>query len=160
MALLGSKSTKDEESIIEEEQKKPDSPQLRPIDNPELVDDHQYFFEDRPPTPLFIPLPPGIETGSQIEDGELFDYDITVEPILEVLVGRSLIHAQYEIIEEEERSDYLSHKKHYDQRREFEFVNLQRMEAAHIRREDERRRRRIQKVERQVNDVIIQQKLF
>lgn len=34
-----------------------------------------------------------------------------VKPILEVLVGRSVIQAQYELIEEYERDQYLEHKK-------------------------------------------------
>jgi hypothetical protein len=124
------------------------------------VNDKYYFFEDRPPTPVFVPDKPRRDFSTQIEDGELFDYDLEVEPILEVLVGRSLLQARYELIEDDERKDYLMHKKKYEQKREFELVNLQRTEAAHIRREEERKRRNIQKVEKAKYDNTIHKKLY
>lgn len=40
---------------------------------------------DRPPTPLFIPAKSGRDMETQIEEGDLFDFDFEVEPILEVL---------------------------------------------------------------------------
>ena len=125
-----------------------------------MIRDAHYFFEDRPPTPKFIPLPPGKEVATQIEDGELFDYDLEVEPILEVLVGRSLLSATYELIQEEERKEYLSHKKKYEQEREFELINLQRMDAARQRREDEKNRRAKQVEQKKLYDIEIQKKLM
>ena len=32
----------------------------------------------------------GVDAATQVEDGELFDFDAEVEPILEVLVGKTL----------------------------------------------------------------------
>jgi len=83
-----------------------------------------------------------------------------VEPILEVLVGRSLVQATYELIEEHEREEYLSHKKHYEQKREFELINLQRMEAARIRREQEKDRRHNQTNQKKQYDTSTQKKLI
>ena len=94
-----------------------------------------------------------------MEDGELFDYELEVKPILEVLVGRSLIQARMELIQENERSIYLKHKKNYEQLREFELINLQRQEAARIRREEEKNRRENQKEERRKINIITQKKL-
>lgn len=105
-------------------------------------------------------MPPGIEVATQIEDGELFDYDLEVAPILQVLVGRSLVQAQYELIEEEERKEYLKHKKKYEQEREFELINLQRTEAAYKRREFEKERRQNQINFKKLRDIEIQKKLI
>lgn len=40
------------------------------------------FYVDRPPTPEFKPLEPGIDVECQVEDYELFDFDIEVESVL------------------------------------------------------------------------------
>ena len=106
-----------------------------------------------------MPLPPGREIECQVEDGELFDYELEVKPILEVLVGRSLIQARMELIEEHERSEYLKHKKHFEQLREFELVNLQRQESARTRKEEEKSRRENQKQERRRLNILTQKKL-
>ena len=58
-------------------------------------------FMDRPPTPLFVPMKIGIDVQTQIEDGDL-DFDFEVEPILEVLVGKTLEQGLMEVMEEEE----------------------------------------------------------
>jgi hypothetical protein len=159
VALLGVKK-KDEDEFFEENSLRPESPQFKVLDNPEFIEDKPYFFEDRPPTPEFIPLPKGREVHTQVEDGELFDYNLEVEPILEVLVGRSLVQARYELIAEDERKEYLGKKKRYEQKREFELINLQRMEAARIRREEEKQRRQNQVIQKKSYDIILQKKLL
>ena len=35
-------------------------------------------FKDRPSTPLFIPAKAGLDATTQIEDGDLFDFDFEV----------------------------------------------------------------------------------
>ncbi len=42
----------------------------------------QAFFVNRPPTPEFIPIQKGIDRYTQIEDDELFDFNVEAEPIL------------------------------------------------------------------------------
>jgi hypothetical protein len=133
---------------------------LKQLDEPEEVYDQPYFFEDRPPTPKYVPLPPGIEVATQIEDGELFDFELEVEPILQVIVGRSLVQATYELIAEDELQTYLAHKKKYEREREFELVNLQRTEAAYQRREDEKKRRLNQVNSKKLRDIETQKKLM
>ena len=95
-----------------------------------------------------------------LECGELFDFEMEVKPILEVLVGRSVIQAQYELIEEFEREEYLNHKKKYEKKREFELNKLQRTEAKYIRQEEEKQRRFKQNEQRKINDIIMQKKLM
>ena len=159
VALMG-RNRRDERMQKEEEEQRPESPILKPIDVKEEVKDDPYFFEDRPNTPKYIPLPKGKDEATQIIDGELFDFEMEVKPILEVLVGRSVIQAQYELIEEYEREEYLNHKKNYERKREFELNKLQRIEAKYIRQEEEKQRRFKQKEQRKINDIIMQKKLM
>ena len=64
------------------------------------------FYLDRPPVPLFTPKMPSKENCkyTQIYDGdyELFDFDHEVEPMLTVLVEKTLDQARMEVLEEEE----------------------------------------------------------
>ena len=159
VALMG-RNRRDERIQKEEEEERPESPVLKPIEVKEKVEDIPYFFEDRPKTPKYIPPPKGKDEETQIIDGELFDFEMEVRPILEVLVGRSVIQAQYELIEEYERDEYLNHKKNYERKREFELNKLQRVEGKYIRQEEEKQRRFKQKEQRKINDIIMQKKLM
>jgi len=59
-------------------------------------------FVPRPPTPPFIPKKTGIDKITQIEDYDLFDYDIEVQPILNVLLSKTVEQALLEVEEETE----------------------------------------------------------
>jgi hypothetical protein len=159
VALMG-RNRREERVQKEEEEERPESPVLKPIEIKEKVEDVPYFFEDRPQTPKYIPPPKGKDEETQIIDGELFDFEMEVRPILEVLVGRSVIQAQYELIEEYERDEYLNHKKNYERKREFELNKLQRTEDKYIRQEEEKQRRFKQKEQKKINDIIMQKKLM
>jgi radial spoke head protein 3 len=54
-------------------------------------------FLERPVTPLFVPQKRGVDAETQIEEGELFDFDFEVEPLLEVLVGKTLEQGLMEV---------------------------------------------------------------
>lgn len=54
----------------------------------------------------------------------------------------------------------MTHKRNYEQKREFELINLQRMEAARIRREEEKSRRNNQTMEKKKYDNSTQRKLI
>ena len=105
-------------------------------------------FMDRPPTPLFIPMKIGVDVETQIESGDLFDFDFEVEPILEVLVGKTLEQGLMEVMEEEELAAMRAHQEHFEQIRNAELVATQRMEAAERRKAEERERRIAQERER------------
>merc|ERR1719265_2231234 len=57
------------------------------------------FILDRPPSPLFMPAKIGIDTFTQVEDGELFNFDAECEPILELLCGKTLEQGMMEVLE-------------------------------------------------------------
>ena len=62
------------------------------------------YYVDRPPTAIFIEDAAGDDKKIQVMDwdSELFDFNNEVEPILQVLVGKSIEHARIEVIEEYE----------------------------------------------------------
>lgn len=98
-------------------------------------------FMDRPPEPLFMPAKIGVDTGTQVDVDELFDFDLEVEPILEVLVGKTLEHAMMEVMEEEELSAIRAHQDKFEQQRNIELAEVQRLEAESKRLYDEKERR-------------------
>lgn len=74
----------------------------------------------------------------------MFDFDNEVEPILQVLVGKSIEHARIEVIEEFEAKVLADHKKKFVQLKEAELMETQRLEAARERKNDEIDRRNLQ----------------
>ena len=51
-------------------------------------------------------------------DPDLFDFNLEVEPILQVLVGKSLEQARIEVIEAHENAVLAKHNARYKQHRE------------------------------------------
>ena len=52
---------------------------------------------------IYLPVKDGIDKETQIwDDGELFNFDYEVEPILMVLIGKTLETSRLEVLEEEE----------------------------------------------------------
>ena len=98
-------------------------------------------FLDRPPTPLFVPQKIGVDVETQIFEGDLFDFDLEVEPILEVITGKTLEQALMEVLEEEELANLRHHQDEFDRIRNAELAETQRMEAAEKRRYEEKSRR-------------------
>ncbi|KAG2487419.1 hypothetical protein HYH03_013987 [Edaphochlamys debaryana] len=116
-------------------------------------------FLDRPPTPLFVPQKTGTDAVTQIENGDLFDFDFEVEPILEVLVGKVLEQGLMEVLEEEELAAMRAHQEHFEQIRNAELVATQRMEAAERRKLEEKERRMQQERERVERERVVRQKV-
>lgn len=121
----------------------------------ELTDTHKFvderliepdYFIDNPPDAVYIPNPKGDEKTTQIFDGDadLMDYENEVEPILQVLVGKSIEHARIEVIEEWEKKELDRHKRQWLQTKEAELMETQRHEGARDRRNDEMDRRNLQ----------------
>jgi len=96
---------------------------------------------DRPPSPLFMPAKIGVDKYTQIEPGDLFNFDVEVEPVLEVLVGKTLEQAMDEVLEEEELANIRKHKAAFEQQRNVELAEVQRLEAEERRKAAEKERR-------------------
>jgi len=117
------------------------------------------LFMDRPPTPLFIPTKSGIDVETQIEAGDLFNFNFEVEPILEVLVGKTLEQGLMEVMEEEELAALRAHQEHFEQIRNSELVATQRMEAAERRKMEEKDRRFAQEKARAEKERMVKDKI-
>jgi len=105
-------------------------------------------FMDRPPSPLFIPSKTGHHMATQIEPGDLFDFDMEVVPILEVLVGKTLEVSMMEVMEEEELATIRMHQENFEQTRNAELAEVQRLEAEAKRKFAEKQRRMKEQAER------------
>lgn len=114
---------------------------------------------DRPPTPLYVPFKTGRDTETQIEEGDLFDFDFEVEPILDVMVGKTLEQAMLEVMQEEELQAMRQQQLAYEQRRKEELMETQRLEAAERRKYEEKERRKKQEMERLRREKETQEKL-
>jgi radial spoke head protein 3 len=104
-------------------------------------------FLDRPPSPLFIPAKTGRDVATQILEGELFDFDLEVQPILDVLVGKTVEQALMEVMEEEELALLRKHQEEFETIRNAELAETQRLEEEERRRREERERRLAQEKE-------------
>lgn len=116
-------------------------------------------FIDRPPTPLFMPQKTGMDAETQIEPGDLFDFDFEVEPILEVLVGKVLEQGLMEVQEEEELAAMRAHQEHFEQIRNAELIATQRMEEAEKRKMQEKERRLAQERQRVERERTVREKV-
>lgn len=102
------------------------------------------LFLQRPPSPVFQPQKSGIDVGTQILDGELFDYYAEVQPIVEALVGRTIEQAIVEVMHEEELADLREQQQRLLAVREREEAEIKRLELQECRLEAEKKRRRVQ----------------
>lgn len=96
---------------------------------------------DLHPPVTFIPSSSGVDAGTQIEDGDLFDFDLEVEPILEVLVGKTLEIGMLEVLEESELREIRQRQELFEQARNAELAEVQRLEAEAKRKYAEKQRR-------------------
>ena len=88
-----------------------------------MVDESQIepdYYIDRPPSATYIPDEEGTDRAIQVKnvDPDLFDFNLEVEPILQVLVGKSLEQARIEVIENHENAVLAQHNARYKQNRE------------------------------------------
>lgn len=86
------------------------------------------MFLDKPATPLFIPAKSGRDVATQIEEGELFDFNVEVQPVLEVLVGKTIEQALLEVMEEEELDNLRAQWRAFTEIRNAELAEVQRLE--------------------------------
>ena len=103
------------------------------------------YYIDRPPSATYVPDEEGTDQAIQVHnyDPDLFDYNLEVEPILQVLVGKALEQARIEVIEVHENAVLAQHNAKYKQAREAMLVQTQRVEARQLRRNDEIDRRNL-----------------
>jgi len=119
------------------------------------VDVQTDAFLDRPPSPLFIPQSTGKDISTQIEAGDLFDFDLEVKPIVETLVGKTVEQALIEVAEEEELAEIREQQREFEELRNAEVIELQRLEEQErrLRAEKDRRMKQAQDALQQEQDI-------
>jgi len=72
----------------------------------------------KPPTPKYVPKKTGLDKDTQIGDYDLFDYDTEVQPILNVLLTKTVEQALLEVEEETELDNIRKFKEQYHKRQQ------------------------------------------
>jgi hypothetical protein len=107
----------------------------------------------RPPTPHKMPKLRGVSKKTLTEDNEIFLFDDEVEPILQVLCGKTLEVAQMEVLQEEEIREMQRQQDNYktmmnndgQETKRMEEAERKRMEAHEAKKNIERNRKKAKK---------------
>nr|XP_023023899.1 radial spoke head protein 3 homolog [Leptinotarsa decemlineata] len=102
------------------------------------------LFLERPVSPFYVPAKTGADVATQIYPGDLFDFDLEVQPILEVLVGKTIEQALIEVLEEEELAALREQQR--------KFLELRAAETAEAIRLEEREKRLNREKERRIQE--------
>jgi radial spoke head protein 3 len=116
-------------------------------------------FMDRPVSPLFVRSKTGIDVTTQIEIGDLFDFDVEVEPLLEVLCGKTIQNSMLELMQEEELEAIRREQEEYENIRNIELAEVQRLEADSRRKLSEKNRRMEQEKKRLKERLELEEKI-
>jgi hypothetical protein len=144
----------EEEEIVEN----PDfTPTLLEIEDRPIEEDlatAKDTYIERPPTPHFVPDEPGVDASTQVYDGDLFNFDGEVRPIIKVIVQHTLLRALAEVHEEVEVENIQRHRDRYEVERNVILAELQRLEAKEQRKfeEDKRRRKQREEAEKELHE--------
>jgi len=117
-------------------------------------------YIDLPQIPLFKPEKRGEDVGTQIQKGDLFDFDEEVEPIINVLTFKTLEEARMEVLEEEEIKEMKRQMHDFEKVRNRELEIVQKLECQTIRKEEEKLRRNEERKLRSKMAKIYQKKLI
>ena len=126
---------------------------IRPAATGRIEVDHQYFiagqkdikpsdsevsaqtdvFLPKPPDPVYVPKKTGRDMHTQIEDGDLFNFNVEVQPILNELTSKTLEQA---LLDEESEMESMFNYKSENKARKIEedkvWANMVREEAEKI----------------------------
>ena len=96
-----------------------------------------------PPQPVLIwPKKTGIDVECQIEDGDLFDFDEEVKPLVHIIVSKTLEDARREVLEEEELKQILEQQEKYRQLNENNSNRVRQIEENEKNRFEEHKRKK------------------
>ncbi|KAL0482814.1 hypothetical protein AKO1_014213 [Acrasis kona] len=115
-------------------------------------------FMDRPESPLYLPTKSGLDVAVQVEE-DLFHFDSEVDPILEVLIGKTLEQSMLEVMQEEEMQNIENAQREFEQARNERLNATQVLEADERRRFEEKQRRKEQERQRLQRESTVKQKL-
>lgn len=101
-------------------------------------------FLDRPSTPLFVPVKTGDDATTQVLIGDLFNFNLEVKPILEVIVAKTVEQSLIEVLEEEELANLRKQQSASEEIINTEVAEQQRLEEQVRRHQEEKVRRKEQ----------------
>ncbi|EGR28529.1 radial spoke head protein, putative [Ichthyophthirius multifiliis] len=112
---------------------------------PNYEKDTQTEFIIPKPNPILImPCKTGLDRETQIWDGDLFDFDYEVEPLLQALIGKTLEFSRMEVLEEEELRVMKNEQK--------KFTELRNKEQDEVRQLEEKEKRLLEENTKRKND--------
>lgn len=103
-------------------------------------DDMEQGDEDTVP---FVPKPSGKDMGTWIQETDLFEFDLNVEPLLEVLIGKGMEQGVLEVLAEEDVKVLEERNLRWEQQRDSVHVEAQILLSE--------KQRQIQEVQRRIN---------
>ncbi|GAV03321.1 hypothetical protein RvY_13763 [Ramazzottius varieornatus] len=109
----------------------------RPIQTGEKAGDAGDQYEPLP----FVAATTFVETATMIYHNDLLDFDREVEPLLEVLIGQSLEQALLEVSQEEDELQRKDEVRMYQEYRNAQLAEVQRLDARKVRHDQEKKRR-------------------
>ena len=113
-----------------------------------------------PPQPLLIwPKKTGIDVECQIEDGDLFNFDEEVQPLVHIIVSKTLEESRREVLEEEELKHIKEQQGKYKKLNEANNNRVKSIEERERKRFEEHNRKKENKQNRIKMTKIFQQKL-
>ena len=96
-----------------------------------------------PPQPVLIwPKKTGIDVECQIEDGDLFDFDEEVKPLVHIMVSKTLEDARREVLEEEELKEIMEQQEKYRKLNEENYNRVKQIEENEKNRFEEHNRKK------------------
>lgn len=104
-------------------------------------------FLQRPPSPAFVQAKTGVDVETQIEENQLFLFDMEVMPLLECLNGKVIEQALLELLQEEELAAIRQQQRAYQTIKNYYRAEEQRLEEQQRRRRQEKEMRKLQRRE-------------
>lgn len=114
----------------------------------------------RPVSPYPWPEKTGVDMETQVEDGDLFNFDEEVAPLVHVIVSKTLEDSRREVLEEEELKSIDDQLKKYAQKDKEEKEKIKNLEIEEQNRLNQRKNKKKEKEKKVELTKMFQQKLL
>ena len=108
---------------------------------------------------LVWPEKTGVDVETQIEDGELFNFDEEVMPLVHIIVSKTIEDSRREVLEEEERAEIQQQQKNYEKLMKEDAERVANIEKNEKEKFEEKKKKKAAKKERIEMTKMFQQKL-
>ena len=108
---------------------------------------------------LIWPEKTGVDVETQVEDGDLFNFDEEVLPLVRIIVGKTIEDSRREVLEEEERKEIQEQQRKYNELFQAERERVNAIENKERELFEEKKRRKEEKAKRIELTKVFQKKL-